>query len=611
MKLTDFIKRLIAGLYASIKRFPVTIILTSAVAIMLIIINHNEMNFSNELIEKLARITMLTALAVPLSLCIRLIFEKHANLSLIHKVAVYLAGIIVLILYYFFLLPDIRMVSVSRYIAFSIALYLCFISIPYIYRSKTNGLNATCFELYVINLLSRFFVTVIYSAVLFAGLAAIIFTLDKLFSVPIQEKYYYYTWLIIAGVFAPAYFLSGLPSENHEVHPSYAPGAPEKNAGNYPKPLKILLLYIVMPIIVVYTAILYVYFAKIIITLQWPVGLITHLVLWYSLISTGVIFLVSPLKEENKWVKGFIFRLTKIIIPLIAIMFVSIGIRVAAYGITENRYFVIILGLWVLGMMIYTSFTGARKNIAMPISLALVAVLSVSGPWSGYSVSKYSQNKRFEGILQKYGMLKDNIIVKPGVEIAESDRIELSEILHYFEQSHKLSDVKYLPKDFKMENMEDIFGFPYQYNIYAAEKQKYFYYNVSEWSEPIDIKGYDYLVDSRGLYSGTGQFIDKMHIKYDANSTILQIFHGDDIIYGKTLSDFGIQLYRKFGIVEKRMAQKQEISQEDMSFTEETDKVKLKFVFLNAYGEINSSKDKVSINSLEFYLLVGIKESGG
>ncbi|NSW90760.1 MAG: DUF4153 domain-containing protein [Firmicutes bacterium] len=608
MKLINSIKSLIAGLYTSIKRFPITIGLTTAVTIMLIIINHNQRNFTNELIDRLTRITMLLALGVPLSLCIKLAFRKHVNLSLLYKASIYFAGIIVLVLYYFFLLPDIKMVSVSRYIAFSIALYLCFIFIPYIYRSKTNGLNATCFELYVINLLSRFFVTVIYSAVLFAGLAAIIFTLDKLFSVPIQERYYYYTWLIIAGVFAPAYFLAGLPSENHEVHPSYAPGASEKNASNYPKPLKILLLYIVMPIIAVYTAILYVYFAKIIIILQWPVGLIAHLVLWYSLISTGVIFLVSPLKDENKWVKSFISWFTKIIIPVIAVMFVSIGIRVTAYGITENRYFVILLGLWVLGMMIYTSFTGARKNIVIPVTLALVAVLSVSGPWSSYSLSKFSQNKRFEGILEKYGMLKDNIIVKPEVEVAERDRIELSQILIYFERSHKLSDIKYLPKDFKIENMEDIFGFPYQYNTYDIQRRKYFFYNVSEWSEPTDIRGYDYMIDSRGLYSETGQFIDKMRIKYDVNSTIFQIFHEDESIYSKALSDFGIQLYHRFGIVEKQMAEKQKISQEDMCFIEETDEVKLKFIFLNVYGEKDLSADKVTINSLEFYLLVKIKE---
>ena len=85
-----------------------------------------------------------------------------------------------------------------------------------------------------------------------------------------------------------------------------------------------------MPIITVYTAILYVYFVKILITLQWPVGMVAHLVIWYSIISTGVIFLISPLIEGNKWVKNFIFWFTKLVIPIMIMMFVSLGIRINA-----------------------------------------------------------------------------------------------------------------------------------------------------------------------------------------------------------------------------------------------------------------------------------------
>ena len=100
------------------------------------------------------------------------------------------------------------------------------------------------------------------------------FTLDKLLSVPIQGRYYYYVWLVIAGVFAPTYFLGGLPATEHILQT------------NYSKPLKILLLYIVMPIITVYSYIICI-FCKILITLQWPVGMVAHLVIWYSNISTG------------------------------------------------------------------------------------------------------------------------------------------------------------------------------------------------------------------------------------------------------------------------------------------------------------------------------------
>ena len=63
-------------------------------------------------------------------------------------------------------------------------------------------------------------------------------------------------------------------------------------------------------------------------------------------------------------------------------MFVAMGIRVSAYGITENRYFVLAAGLWVTGSMLYLIFAKRPRNVFLPASLALVVVLSVYGPWS-------------------------------------------------------------------------------------------------------------------------------------------------------------------------------------------------------------------------------------
>ncbi|HHY25065.1 MAG TPA: DUF4153 domain-containing protein [Clostridiaceae bacterium] len=329
--------------------------------------------------------------------------------------------------------------------------------------------------------------------------------------------------------------------------------------------------------------------------------MVAHLVIWYSIISTGVIFLISPLIEGNKWVKNFIFWFTKLVIPIMIMMFVSLGIRINAYGITENRYYVMVMGLWVLSMMIYTSFTHAKKNIILPVSLALVAVLSISGPWSSYSVSKFSQNKRFEAILTRNGMLRDNEIIKSETEVSNKDKIEVSEILSYFERNHQLSDIKYLPTDFKMENTEHVFGFPYHFNTYDKPLGRFFAYNASDWSKPVNIAGFDYLIDFRSLYSEAEPIIDNMRIKYDIKNTYFSILIGDEEIYSKILSDFGKQLYDKFGMVDK-----QKINPEEMCFVEENDKVKLKFVFFGMYGEKDVSSDSININSMEFYILVKV-----
>lgn len=584
MKLTSNIKKLLSGLYASIRRFPATLVFSTATAIMLIILRELEPTAGQETLEILRRIAMVLALGIPLSLCITHVFERNEDIKPTAKVLTGLAGAAALKLYYFFLLPDLKMVSVTRYIAVSTALYITFVILPYLYKREN-------FELYVIKLFIRFWVTALYSGVLFAGMSAILFTIDRLLQINVDEKMYYHVWLVIAGVFAPAFFLGGIPSFTQQL---------EKD--DYSKLLRILLLYIVMPLITVYTAILYIYFAKAIITLEWPEGLVAHLVLWYSVISAAVIFLTSPLSSINKWVKIFIFWYAKLVLPILVIMFVSIGIRINAYSVTENRYFVVLLGLWVTGVMIYLNLAKNRRNIVMPISLAIITLLAVFGPWNAYSVSKLSQNIRFESILNRNDMIKNNLVVKPTIEVAENDKNELSEIILYFSNVHSLKDLKYLPSDFKLENMENTFGFPFLQRGYPLSKDGYFSYNMTIIDEPVDIKGYDYLFDFRNNYQEKSIKTDDLEIKYDNLESVITVFSGGQEIYKGNVSEFVKQINDKHKAEDYK-----EIGQKDMTFMVKDAAVELKFIIYNAYGRVDPDSDKITMEGIDFIIMVKIK----
>ena len=368
-KIATLLKTLMTKLSSSLKRFPGTIALAVSVVSVLIYVNHMHSELSNETLETLQRTAMILALGIPVSLCIKTLFERMPAQNMLPRVLAYIGAAAGLVFYYLYLLQDFEMVAVTRYIALSFALYLAFTFIPNFYRREN-------YELYVIKLFTSFFITFLYSAVLFLGLAAMLFTVDTLFVLKLSEKLYFDIWLIAAGVFAPTYFLADIPQHREEVPPEY-----------YPRVLKALLLYIVMPLIIAYSTILYVYFAKIIITRQWPDGMVSHLVLWYSFISILVLFFVYQLRRSNKWVGVFVSYFPKLVIPLLAMMFVSMGIRIKAYGVTENRYFVLAAGLWVTVGFIYHILRKDVRNIFLPVSLALVAVLAVTGPWSAYNVS--------------------------------------------------------------------------------------------------------------------------------------------------------------------------------------------------------------------------------
>lgn len=583
-KIATLLKTLMTKLSSSLKRFPGTIALAVSVVSVLIYVNHMQSELSNETLETLQRIAMILALGIPVSLCIKTLFERMPAQNMLPRVLAYIGAAAGLVFYYLYLLQDFEMVTVTRYIALSFALYLAFTFIPYFYRREN-------YELYVIKLFTSFFITFLYSAVLFLGLAAMLFTVDTLFVLKLSEKLYFDIWLIAAGVFAPTYFLADIPQHREEVPPEY-----------YPRVLKALLLYIVMPLIIAYSTILYVYFAKIIITRQWPDGMVSHLVLWYSFISILVLFFVYQLRRSNKWVGVFVSYFPKLVIPLLAMMFVSMGIRIKAYGVTENRYFVLAAGLWVTVGFIYHILRKDVRNIFLPVSLALVAVLAVTGPWSAYNVSRLSQNSRFERILEKYQMIDNGGIVKAAGDLADEDKREISAIIRYFNSYHSLDDLKYLPEGFTVENMEEIFGFEYDYGRWPSDEREYFYYHVSVNQNLLDIEDFDYFADF-SLYMqqdlvGAGE---PLSVSYLYETGEFKIFIEGQEVYSANLPDIASELCEP-------LDEGRELTADEMSYRDAAENMDVLYMFRNINGWKDTLSGRVDVESAEFYVFIKMIE---
>lgn len=581
MKITNAINKTAMEIYKSVKRFPVTIALCTAVVIVVIMISEIQSNgaYDSPIIKTLTRLALVLALGIPISLCIKLIFERYRQLSASLKILIYALASGALVIYYFSLLKDLEMVSMVRYVALSFAFYLGFLFIPYVSKKED-------FELYIIKIISRFFITVIYAIVLFLGLAAIIFTIDKLLGIYVEGNFYFYTWLFIVGIFSPIFFLAGVPGSDESLE-DY----------KYPNFFKILLLYIVMPLLSIYMVILYIYFAKIIITRVWPIGLVSHLVLWYSALCAAVIFLIAPIKN-NTWVDKFIFFLPKLILPILVMMFISMGIRINAYGITENRYFVMVLGIWVFCIMLYISFRKVHRNVILPISLAIIAIISVFGPLSSFSVSKFSQNSRLSSILVRNEMLVENRIIKPKADVSEKDKQEVSAILIYFEKNHSLNNVRYLEKGFALKDMDKTFGFTYKNPNQYEPVENYFAFSVNQQPEALDISGYEYFFDMR-THKNTSVH-EKLKVEFTQQKGEVNIINVKDTLYTLKLSELVKDLKSKYPTG-------QGVDQKDMIFDRENEFVKLKFVFFNIYGNDNLEEENSRIDGVDFYVLIQLK----
>jgi len=572
------LKNLAQKLKVSLKRFPEAIALAALTTVVLITLHH--VDYANiHLKDVLGRTAMVLALGIPLTLCFRMLFEKIEVKNKNIKLLAYFLGTIGLVLYYFYLLPDFAINHATRYIALNLALYCGFIIIPYF--GKRPG-----FEKYVARLIGQFLITTLYSVVLFLGLIATVFTVDQLlFSLP--SKLYMDIWLLVVGIFAPAFFLSDVPPHEEDL-----------TDFEYSKILKALLLFIVLPLITVYTAILYLYFAKILITRQWPVGMVSHLVLWYSLVTIFVVFISYPMRNMNRWIKNFLALIPKLIIPLLIMMFVAIGIRIKAYGVTENRYYVLVTGIWALGANIYLSFVKEKKHVFLAFTLACIAVLAVFGPWSAYSISKNSQNARFEAILERNQMLQNGTITKAPVNITDEDKQDLCSIILYFDRYHDLEDLSYLPQDFEIQAMEDVFGFPVDY--YYTGNNRFFYFHLQGDMEPLDIKEYDYFYDLSFRQNITGTMGGNLEVSYQPENKKLTIKQQGEEIYSKDLNEIGLKIYSQH-------KGKEQLSQEDLSFTDANQKLELLYLFKYLGGQADLSSGNVVIDPLEFYLFIKLK----
>lgn len=274
----------------------------------------------------------------------------------------------------------------------------------------------------------RFLVATLHAGVLWVGLAVALAAIDKLFGVNIRSETYAQLWAVMAFSFHPWFFLGGVPQDYAELD----------RLEEYPGGLKVFTQYVLIPLVVIYLAILTTYLGKVLLTRTWPSGWIGYLV--SSVSATGVLalLLVHPIREreDSRWVRAYGRWWFVALLPSLVMLLLAVAQRIGQYGITEPRYFLLVLTLWLLGLALYYSRKGSENIKLIPVTLALVAALSAFGPWGADAVSRRSQTMRFSRILAANGMGGAGEIVPAREPVAPADRRELSAILRYLETSH-------------------------------------------------------------------------------------------------------------------------------------------------------------------------------
>lgn len=588
MKFEEKFKNLFPDMKKGIGRFPVTVVFSLILFIVAIFTIESDFYI---LPEEDLWIKYLI-IAIPLSASVELIREKYLEnkRSSFFRIISFF-GIFLFIFFLKIFFKNHFATETINITATILIFYVLFYLIPIIYRNEDK-------EKYLQSVVGNQMITIGFSIVLFLGLSAIVGTIDVLL-VNLPNTIYFDNFVFSASVFGVAFFVSRLKRKDESLK-DY----------NLPKIVEVLICYILIPLILIYTAILYLYFVKIIFTLKMPKGIVSHLVLWYTTFSLFIIIMATPITYKNKFAKFYKKYFPLISIPLILLALFSINERIFQYGVTENRYLVVILILWLLFNMIFIIKADVKWVLISFIFAVLVAIFS---PFNLVNVSINSQNKRLERILKKNGIIQNKKFINKNNELSQRTKNEIMSIIDYFYNNAseiKRKKIKILEKTYeKPEDFMKVIGVNDSWksyeNIDIQEKNivSDIALKTDDDIEITKIKGYDYLIYdfsvSYPLDTNETKEIDNNGYKIilkNENLTIKNIQKNIEIL-NINLNKIANEIYLKIKEKAKRQNQSYvKLPENDLTYLSETKNSKYKIVFYEIHLSEDDKFNNLNIN---------------
>lgn len=458
------------------ERFPITLLFTMGFVVVSILLNHLDYGSQwNDRRELYGRMLMALSLGIPLSALLKLAVERWMP----NKTKGYIIqgmGAALALLYYFTIPQEMTLYFGMRFAALWTLFFIAFLIVPYFY--KREGLSQ-----YILLLSGKFFLTILYAGVIFGGVSMMIFTIESLFDLNWSSNIYFDVWIIIAGAFGVTHFLGNVPEMSHKMQTE-----------TYSKIFRGLFLYILIPIISIYTVILYAYFIRILVSFELPDGIIGNLVLWYALVSVFTLFFTQDLKDEVAWLpKYFKTYIPTMVVPML-MLFIAIGIRINAYGFTMPRYFVVALALFAVFSLTIMWFK--RKDTAVITMVLLMVFVSLSffGVLSGYQVTLADQTHRLEKLLVENNMKQEDGSIVPNVGLTREAQQAISEKVDFLLRNYSDEEIRLLPEDINRSQFETVFGFKMTTYWSEFDQSTFINYFNEEIMRFIPLDGADYLL---------------------------------------------------------------------------------------------------------------------
>jgi len=330
---------------------------------------------------------------------------------------------------YFISLPDraTDIVVGIRYTLLMISSILLMLAAPFLPPRTT-----VAFHRFATGFLLRMLLTTLFTLLLYGGLALALAAIDKLFGVDIDGEVYGKLFAVLVGFVALPYLLSGVPRD-HDVE-----------ASDVPKGLRVLTQYVFIPILIVYALILYAHAARQIATWEWSEGWVARLVLGYAASGLLAFAILWPQRDDpdNGWIRGFARWFALLLPPLALLLFLAVFRRVDEYGLTESRYYGFVVAVWLAAVALYLLISRRSDIRLLALSLAVIALGTVYGPWSATSLSVTSQIAQLERHLVARGILKNGLFVSTPPPLPNDQRNISYSVVGFLADRHALEELR-------------------------------------------------------------------------------------------------------------------------------------------------------------------------
>jgi hypothetical protein len=417
-------------------RFPLAVFCACTAFVLLVVRNHlfagQHMLYYASNLTRLA----LTAIAgIPLFFAFHIFCEGRA-LDVPKKIGFALLGLCLLGLHFFTIPPDYYNFELNytlRYVNLVLCLHL-FVSVCLYFKESTIA----WFWQYNKSLFIQFITTVSFSAALALGLCAAFYATERLFSLQIKTSTYFDVIFFCGLVFNTILFMYNVPSRKGSWETPIS----------YSNALRIFIQYICLPLIVLYATILGTYLLTVFASSQLPNRAVALPILAFGALCVLTYLLAYPIKAGKFiWVSLMCKYIYFVLLPFLIVQVLTVGTRMRAYGLTENRYMAIILGLWLIGICVYMILSKLKNITVIPLSLGIVLAFASLGKVGMYGMSASNQHGRLLEVLQK-----NNLIVKHKLTIPHAKNLYLTEL----DKSVVLASLKYLYTRGELHRLDDL-----------------------------------------------------------------------------------------------------------------------------------------------------------